>query len=608
LRTSWLALAAIVGLALGWTAATWFRPPAKQDTRVQRFAVPCPEKSRMSLVAISPDGRHLVYSSERGGAAGLFSRPLDAFEATPLTGTEGGRDPFFSPDGQWLAFFTGKELKKIPFAGGTPRVLCSAGGATSGSWGTDDTIVFSSARGEATAEPVLARVSAAGGEVEVLTTLDPERGERSHVGPHILPDGQTVLFVVQLPGAFRIAVLSLETGERRDLLEGASPWYTPTGHLVFYEVDTARLSAVAFDPASSRVTGSPLPLVEGVGINSAGLGTYALSDEGTLVFSSIGGARDTVINWIDREGRVTPAIDRPGTWHRPRFSPDGTRLLLLETGAPHCCLWTFDLRRRTLSRLTFQGDSHDAIWNHDGRRVTFGSQVETTHVLHWMPADGSTAPEQLISVEDRTPNPQFPSSWSRDGQRLLFAERRRQTGYDVFVLEAGDPPRVRPFLESEFDERLAAWSPDGHWIAYQSDESGRSEIYVRAYPGPGGKTQISTDGGTGPIWSAEGDELFYVEGGRHMMRVAVTTEPAFRASSPQLLFVGDLDTRRTGNYDLAPDGTRFAVAQWATADRPTEEVRIVLNWYEELKRAVTSPRRGRARASGRRGNPGSVPR
>jgi serine/threonine-protein kinase len=575
------AISAVLGAVLAWAL---FRPGPSASEPVRRFAIFAPERVPSSPIAVSPDGRHVVFSVERGGERRLYIRPVDSFESRPVAGTEGGFNPFFSPDGAWIGFFTGRELRKVPRAGGAAQTLCEAVGSTMGDWETDGTILFSGGQGEATAAPVLARVPSAGGAPQVLTALDLERAERRHLHPEMLRDGNTVLYTVEVPGGFETVALSLDSGRRTTVIEqGASARYSSTGHLVYYDVASFRILAVPFDARRIEVAGTPAVVVEGVGRTSDGMGAFGFSADGTLVYSTVNPAgRDSLVVFVGRDGSVEPLVDEPGPWFQPRVSPDGRRVVLRKQGIPNCDLWGYDLDRRTLARLTFQGDNHGPVWTPDGRRIGFGFQMEAAHRLYWGAADGSGAAEPLVPARPAAENPQQPRSWSPDGRLLAYTETHRKTGADIWLLPL-DTPEPRVFLQTEFQEDHAAFAPSGPWIAYDSNESGRPEVYVRAHAGSPAKIQISSEGGTGPVWSRDGRELFYAAGSR-MMKVDVTLEPALRAAAPRELFQGDFAWDRPANYDVTPDGRRFVMVKTAGRTSTVEELRVVLNWFEELRR------------------------
>ena len=534
-------------------------------------------------LAVSPDGRHIVYwAYPAGSVQQLYVRSLDEFMARSIPGTEGAEgDQFFSPDGQSLAFFTAGELKKVSLTGGAPITICEApAGERSGTW-AEDTIVFSS-RG------YLYRVSAAGGEPEILATPDREKGEVFYHMPEILPGGQALLFTIWTSTASQIALLFLETGEQKVLFAGRQAHYAPTGHLVYALSETGTLMAAPFDLATLEVTGDAVPILEEVRQGSSAAVDYGFSGNGTLIYvpgRESEGSSSLV--WVDREGAVEPLGAPPHFYRAPRLSPDGGRIAV-EISEASTDIWVYGIPRNTLTRLTFEGTNRLSKWTPDGKRITFRSNRAGADNLFWKPADGSGPAERLTTSEFR----QNPGSWSPDGQVLAFHQQpgaygSSSTGRDIWVLPMEGERKPSPFLQTPFNEAAPRFSPDGRWLAYVSDESGRREVYVQPFPGPGGKWQISTDGGVEPVWARNGELFYRNENGDKMMVVDFTTEPTFRAGNPRLLFEGFYQRREGGGnrayYDVTSDGQRFLMVQ---AVAGAGQIHVVLNWFEELKRLV----------------------
>jgi len=536
-------------------------------------------------LAVSPDGRHIVYwAYPAGGVQQLYVRSLDEFMARSIPGTEGAvGDQFFSPDGQSVAFFTAGELKKVLLRGGAPITICEAPtGRRSGSWG-EDTIVFSS-RGH------LYRVSAAGGEPEILATPDREKGEVFYHMPEILPGGQALLFTIWTSTAGQIALLSLETGEQKVLFAGRQAHYAPTGHLVYALSETGTLMAAPFDLATLEVTGDAVPILEEVRQGSSDAVDYGFSGNGTLIYVPGRESEGSFsLVWVDREGAVEPLGAPPHGYRGPRLSPNGRRLAVeIERD-----IWVYDIPRETLTRLTFEGNNQQAQWTPDGKRVTWRSIRDgVAGNLFWKLADGTGAVERLTTSEFR----QNPGSWSPDGQLLAFYQQpsvgSSPTARDIWILPLEGERKPQSILQTQFNELAPVFSPDGRWLGYVSDESGRNEIYVRPFPKvEEGKWQISTDGGVELRWAANGRELFYRnESGNQMMVVNITTEPTFGAGTPRLLFEGVYTRSQGGSafYDVTPDGQRFVMVKTAEAEEAAQ-IHVVLNWFEELKRLVPTP-------------------
>jgi serine/threonine-protein kinase len=555
---------------------------------LKRFAVHLPPGDELSLgrgSAISPDGQNVVYvAGRRGGGPQLYLRPMDQLEATPLRGTEGARGPFFSPDGQWIGFHAGGKLKKVSIAGGSPVTLCDARTVRGASWGRDDTIFFSTDESSK-----LLRVSASGGKPEAVRTLDLGKEGQGPRWPKILPGGKAVLYTAwsgSLDNA-SIEVQSLETGERRILVQGGiSPHYVPTRHIVFARGGS--LLAVPFDLGRLEIAGSPVPVIEGVQVDSGGGAQFSLSSDGSVLYvpGSVSLPNRKLV-WVDRQGVERPVAETLRAYVDPRLSPDGQRLAVsIHDASGGVDIWVLELARGTLTRLTFgEGASTRPIWSSDGERVIFGSsRVEGTFSMFSKPADGSGIAEQLTTGAF----PSIPASVSSDGKAIVFRQNSDTTGLDIGMVRLEGEREPEILLGTPFDEHTGMLSPDDRWLAYVSNESGREEIYVRPFPGPGGRMQVSTEGGTEPMWSPDGRELFY-RNGEKMMAVAISSEPELAPGKPTLLFEGRYETglvwgTPSSNYDVAPDG-RFVMIR--TAERPgLAQLNIVLNWFEELKRLV----------------------
>jgi len=578
LKTGLWAAAGLAACAIVALTVWILRPIAPKP--VTRFAISLPPGQRLGTgggaIAISPDGKRLVYAAGPSNlTTQLYIRALDGLETRPIPGTEGqggvGLNPFFSPDGQWLGFSAGGELKKVSLTGGAPVNLADINqGGFRASWGSQGMIGFASGN----AGPIQ-QVSDTGGTPRPLTHL--EKGESGHRWPEFLPGGKGVLFAVVSTGApTKLVAQSLTTGERRDLIQsGNFPRYAPSGHLVY--VQGANLMAAPFDPQRLAITGAAVPVIEGVPP-----GQYSFSSNGSLVY--IPGSAllaQLKLVWVDRKGAEQPVPAPAHNYVLPRVSPDGKRVAAgIEEADSQ--IWLYDLGRDTLTRLTFEGgDNIDPLWTPDGKRIVFkGAQNQ----LLWQPADGSVGAEALTSSKLAGNN--VPGSWSPDGRVLAFMEINPDTGFDVYTLPLKDR-KPQPFVHTPANETAPRFSPDGHFIAYASNESGRFEIYVRPYPGPGGKWQISTEGGTEPAWNPKGRELFYRSGNK-MIAVDITTQATFSAGKPRMLFEGAyvLSPRSFPDYDVSPDGQRFLMLKASEQAQAPAQINVVLNWFEELKQKV----------------------
>jgi serine/threonine-protein kinase len=580
--------------------AVWSLRPSQAPQPVTRTVITLPPGQRLPaqgdlpapVMAISPDGSRLAYiGASQGGNTQLYLRAMDSTEVRPIPATEGAIAPFFSPDGQWLGFFqigTGV-VNKISVSGGAATTVGVANGPYAGAtWGSQGTIVFG-AQGNAG----LGQIPDAGGTPQSLTRL--EGGEAGHTWPDILPGGRAVLFSSSSGGPTaqdnRIVAFSIASGQRRNLgIAGSFPQYVSSGHLLY--VQNATLMAVPFDPDRLEVTGAAVPMVESVLQFGNGVAHYRVSGQGTLVYLSGGsGGVQRRLVWVSRNGAEQDVGAPPQAYGYPRLSPDGRRIAV-ELDSQ---IWLYDLARETLSKLTFEGSTNqNPTWTPDGRRVAFFSNKEETPMpMYWMLADGSGGLERLSTRDpSRQVGNQVPRSWSPDGQFLAFHVPGQDTQRDIWVLRMSDH-KAEPFLRTRFVEGAPAFSPDGRWIAYISNESGRPEIYVQPYPGPGGKWQISTEGGAEPVWNPNGRELFY-RGGNRMMAVDVISQPTFSAGRPRMLFEGEYLAVQfpltAAAYDVTADGQRFLMVKETQAPTAATQINVVLNWFEELKRRVPAGR------------------
>ena len=574
-----LLVAAIAGLTV------WNLKPASPRP-VTHTVITLPPGDQLAAVdspaiAISPDGTQLAYVALRAGTRQIYLRALDNLEAKPLSGTEGAGTPFFSPDGQWLGFYAADatRLKKVSIAGGSAVTLAAPPIVRGASWGNQRTIAF------ATINPsVLELVPDAGGTPQALTHL--EKGETDQGWPQFLPGSKAVLFAAGRGGDWasaQVAVQSIGTGVRRNLINGASmPSYASSGHLVYAQ--GGNLMAVPFDLQRLGVTGAAVPVIEGVlQSTSSGAAQYSFSATGSLVYVS--GAVQTMqsrLVWVSRKGVEQPLATPAHGYKLPRLSPDERRLAVT-IDEQESQLWLYDLSRDTLTRLTFEGDDNfGPLWTPDSKRIAFRSNKEGPLNIFWQLADGSGGLERLTTSKSSN----SPESWSPDGQLLSFTDTT-PTGNDIWVLNMRDR-KAQPFIHTSGRTGGSSFSPDGHWLAFVSEESGRDEIYVQPYPGPGGRYEISTEGGTEPAWNRTGTELFYRSGDK-MMAVDVSTQPSFSVGKPRMLFRGPYmpSVSASANYDVSADGQRFVMIKPIEQEQaaPTQ-INIVQNWFEELKQKV----------------------
>jgi serine/threonine-protein kinase len=531
-------------------------------------------------LAVAPDGSRFAFVGESGGRAQLYVRELGSYTPTPVRNSDDARTPFYSPDGEWIGFFAQGELRKVTSAGGTPARIAASGLQPRGaSWSEDGRIVFAQV-----GAPGLQLVDASGGAVRTLSTVDRARGEVGHFWPHWLPGGKSLLFTVQHTGstaAEEIHVLTPGSGEPRRLREGAQAAYARSGHLVFVSGD--RLEAAPFDLSRLEATGPSAPVLESLAIYPRGAAAYALSADGALLY--VPSVDATALGWVDVDGRTEAVETPPGTPGWPRLSPDGRRVAV-HVGRPGSReVWLLEVDRpRAWRQLTFEGGGFP-VWSPDSRRLAFTSQREGGASLTVIAADGSDEPRRLFEGTQS----RIPVSWSKDGL-LAYYEIGQGNQRDIWVVDAagGAPPVA--FVATPANELSPVFSPDGRWVAYVSNETGRNEVYVRPYPPPGPVTAVSIDGGTEPVWRRDGAELYY----RHedfLMAVAVRRTPGFSAGQPRRVLRMEMVPNAAGNpgYDVLPDGRRF-LALRPTAEASMDGLHLVLGWRTELERLAPAAR------------------
>jgi serine/threonine protein kinase/Tol biopolymer transport system component len=575
-----LALGAVVGAFITWRFAT--RPAATTDASAVRFAIALPsgqtlgDVANLPALALSPNSREVVYVVEHAGVRQLFRRAIDRLESVPIAGTEGVEDPFFSPDGQWVGFFADRKLKKVPLSGGAAITLCDLEssfpqGAT---WAPDGTIYF------AVAYAGIFRIRASGGTPTAATTLG--RSELDHRWPEVLPDGKTLLFTTITAGTTFWANLLLANGDRRVIGKGASAHYVAPGYLVYAQGYT--LHALPFDVRTLQISGSSLPVLENVMQTTGGGMQASISSSGSLAYIPALPEPRRALFWVDRQGNGRPLNVATRAYLNPRISPDGRRVALqIDRGVINYDVWVLDFERDSLSPFTFgEGDHSAPVWTPDGQRLTFGSTKDGPYNLYWKPADGSGHEDRLFE----SPGRDNASSWSPDGRVLLFTRTAPGDRPDIWTLTLDDK-KTRPLLQTRFAERSPVFSPDGRWIAYVSNESGRFEVYVRAFDESGKKWPISNEGGDEPVWPKNAHEIFFRTGDR-MMSVAVTTGTTFSATAPRRLFEGKYLAESYRAYDATSDGMRFLVIKPVEEAPPPAQIAVVVNWSAELKRLIGS--------------------
>jgi serine/threonine-protein kinase len=540
---------------------------------IRRFSISLPPTAPLAegpfeKFAVSPDGNRIVYVGGNDPTR-LYLYSIDTLETKPLPGTEGARGPFFSPDGEWIGFYTvGEGLKRITVRGGIPMLLGPERDLRGATWGRDGSIVF------AQVVSPLRRISASGGQSEALPLGAPTLANVRW--PSFLPKGESILLTMgDFSGDYenaKLAVYSLKSRKTKSVLDGATYGrYVSSGHLLYLHSQT--LFAAPFDANGLKVTGPPVSVVSDIdSYFSSGLAHFAVSSDGSIFYiprDSAASERELV--WVDRAGRLTPITAAQRAYQEAKLSPDGKRLLVAAGLPPRLDLWFYDIARDTWTRMTSEANNQSAIWSPDGKQIAFASNKSGGFDLYIMPSDGGTPAKRIAGRRSWD----FPTSWSPDGKAIAVVEQYRTTFNDISVLAPTEGAIPTPFLNTAFDERDPVFSPDGHWMAYRSNESGRDEIYVQRYPAAGPKWLLSTDGGTNPVWRRDGRELFYRKGNT-MMAISTGLRPTFSAGKPKVLFEGEFED----DYDVTADGSRFVMIK-RHAQSPRTQINVVLGLFGE---------------------------
>jgi eukaryotic-like serine/threonine-protein kinase len=572
-----MATSALAYWALSRSGSSTVEPTVTRTTITLPASLELDMGSGAGPLAIAQDGSQIAYVGFGEGRTQLYVRRLDAFDAKAIAGTDGAQFPFFSPDGEWVAFFAERKLKRVSLRGGSPLVVCDTPTlGKGGTWAPDGTIVFDPG------DTGLMRVAADGGQPQPITSRDPDIDKGNLSWPEFLPDGRALMATLNEPSSAgaELGVLSLDTNEWHRLGPGSQPKYLSPGYVIYHAVGVreGELHAMPFDRATLAFRGTPVAVLDSVQrAQSGGAAYFAVAQNGTLIFTPGGYARTLVT--VDRNGRRTPLSDDRRGFRHPEMSHDGTKVAVTVDPRPSQ-IWIYDLSRRSWTRLTTEGHNLEPIWTPDDRRVLFSNGD-----LFWRAAD-AIAPAERVLERDRA---QYATAWTPDGKELLFMDDQPgdNTKFDIFAMRPGEKPH--PLIATEHDERSAHVSPDGKWIAYDSDESGRQEVYVRRFPNVNeGKWTISTGGGRHPQWAPKARELYYALGSAIYAVPVETNGNSFVAGAPEMLFSGPFDLLTT-DYTLLPDGTRFIMVESDPNARPTQ-IQVVLNWAEEVKRATTRER------------------
>ncbi len=593
-QQAWLRLApwAIAVIAIGFAAFSFWRTAPTAENSATRFAIPLPPGAALGApnclnLAISPDGNQIAFVLTTEGTTQITLRAANALDLMPVPGSEGGVCPFFSPDSKWVGFVSGGTMKKVRLAGGSPLDVSpmDTSDFRGAAWLTSEMIVFSE-----NASAPLSVVSANGGTPKPLTTLVAEKKERTHRWPFALPGGKAVLFTVgtsDSPDNYddsRIDAVVVTTGERKTVLKGGSiAKYLPTTKQLIF-AKGGSLYAIAFDEDKLECRGEPEPALQGVQGNvTTGAVSFAVSSNGSLVYMpGVGGQAERKLVWFDRQGKVEALPAPLRAYADPRISPDGRHLAVAIVSGRNSAVWTYDIERNSLNRLTFD-ISISPLWSPDGKRIAFlGQQPGRPTRIEWKLADGSGESEVLCEM----PNPGNPESFSPDGKWMAVAMETAQNQGDIFVVPLQGDRKPQPFVSGPAQEVHPSFSPDGRWLAYESGETGRNEIYVKPFPAAAGRWQVSFEGGQEPRWAADGKEMFFRAATGLMSVTVETSGNAFRSGTPRLIAKRTFDVygSNSSTYVVSKDGKRFLQIVPGAAQGSAAGLEVVLHWADELKR------------------------
>jgi Tol biopolymer transport system component len=588
-RLGWLvaAISALIALSVG--AAHVFQTPRAAPV-VRSSILPPTGTAFVTMVAssgppvLSPDGMRLAFTArDDKGKILLYVRRLTSLTAQPLTGTDDAMYPFWSPDSREVAFFGGGKLKRINAGGGPPQTVCDALSGRGGAWSKEGVIVFTPSPTQA-----LLKVSVAGGTPEPASKLDFSRAENSHRWPSFLPDGKHFLFWGRSTHGMQEHVLyvsELGSLQAKPLMKSESMAVYASGYLLFMRDQT--LMAQPFSPSRMELTGEPVPIAEHVAING---GTnrplFSVSETGTLVYQAGETTGGWSLLWFGRDGKQAGSIPQVDRYFYPALSPDGTRLAVCLFGTQGTGdVWVFDLKRGTNTRLTFgPAVQSDPTWTPDGKTIFYDSTAKGPPHTYAKAADGSSSERVVLETNDTI---EFPLSFSPDGRYLVYERRdlnKGQTGFDLWVLPLFGDGKPFPIVQTAFDDQWAAISPDGKWMAYQNNESGRMEVYITAFPGGGAKWQVSTNGGVQAKWRRDGKELYFLDSADNLTAVDVNASSnAVRLGVPHALFHALAAQRQAGAFDVTADGKKFLINS-GNQKEGNEPVTLVQNWPGELKK------------------------
>jgi eukaryotic-like serine/threonine-protein kinase len=580
-RFAWIAAAALLIVTAAITAAWMFSGNVPTAGPTVSFEVTPPSQTATNQFALSPTGSHVVAIVASEKAQILWVRALAHLNSNTIPGTEGGTFPFWSPDGRFIGFFADNKLKKVDLFGAPPQIVCDAGNGAGGTWNGDNVIVFAPGGGP------LFRVTAAGGVATPVTQLDTSKGEILHRHPYFLPDGRHFLYtaISSKPENSGIYVGSLDSSERKFLLATTQKAaFSPPGYLLFMRDST--LMAQQFDSRRLELNGDPFRVAEELGTNPGNGATgFTVSNNGELIYKT-GGNTTNYLRWLDRTGKDVGMVGARASYENPALSPDLQRIAVSELEGTTGDIWILDLMRGTHTRFTFDAaNDNGPLWSPDGNRIVFQSNRSGISDFYQKNSNGVGQEEVVLkSNHEKTAN-----DWSADGRFLLYQDTDPKTRIDLWVLPMSGDKKPQPVVRSPFTDFQGRFSPDGKWIAYVSNESGRPEVYIQSYPEAKTRVQISTSGGYQPLWRHDGKELFFLNTAIDAIAVDISTsnDGSLKAGIPHKLFSAPpvlLATRRN-SWEVTPDGQRFLFVSGQQQSTAAVPLTVVVNWLAGEKAA-----------------------
>lgn len=592
-RSKSLAIPIILLVSLLLITVGWFlNDSLKSESSdiIERYNIVLPAekpvvcKEGVLPVAISPDGTTLVYQTLNNNKSYICKRNVNQTNTEIIPGTEGGRNPFFSPDGKWIAFYTYGKLKKVLISGGNPVDLCDVPTCSRGVWLKDNTIVISEV-GKG-----LIRVSAGGGTPTAITSIDTEKGDWAHNFPHCLPDGKTILYSAFKAGGEPLYIKSINLQSHKEkviLNEASCPIYSKTGHLIYAQ--NGHLMSAPFDSKKLQLKDPAVILLKNVVFNDPSL---SLSENGTFVYVPDQTNHDELV-WLDMDGNIETIFkDNMKLWG-PRISPDGNRIALWKTDSSSSQVYIYHLIRQTMDKFTHSGENFWPVWSPDGTHIAFPTMRGEKVNIYWKAVDTSSPAESILAIESMDDSKDLiyqPQTWTSDSRYLLYVKSMGfNDNWDIMILDMQNRENISEFITTDYNERHPRLSPDNRLVAYQSDETGRLEIYVTKFPEAGLKWKISSGGGYDPLWSPDGNKIFY-RNGQNIMVVNITNGPIFSAGKPEVLFSGKFRqmTLMGWYYDIHPDGDKFVMVKGGEIDTTQNHINIIKNFSMEIEKRFAS--------------------